>query len=813
MQLRPYQEQAVKVSVDYFNGPSVKPSLIVAPTAYGKSVVIGSVANQLQGKTIILQPSKELLEQNFNKLMMLGGMASIYSASAGEKEFGNITYATIGSIKNIGRIFKDYGYTNVIVDECFPAGTMIDGLRIEQIKPGDLVKSYNHEMNKLELKRVVRLFKKQNSSDLIRFVLKNGLSFICTDNHPIFTIERGYVAAKEVYLYPDTYTLLYDRESLRDMQGRFYSSSKELSEALLFKGVQKSRFRCDGGKQACYVREERAGAEKSSHYSFAGGRVQCLQEKTCNHRRQAKGVQKNRGGLLRQKLFSLFSIWKDRKAEKFGKNEKEQSHVDAGREGKNDSSQQGADISIKGREWAAYKASNDAASCNRISDGIRNRNGSGKRLVSFCTELLQGGFSNPRKENCNRSGRGFSQAKEVEVFRQKEDRNIERIGVESASIYQFGSGKEHESLCEENIVYNIEVEDNHNYFANGVLVHNCHLYPPSSDSMFSKFMDDLGVKKVLGFTATPFRLQTYTSQSGFRYSQLNMLTGRSKSAGFFKEILHVHQISEMVKEGYWSPLTYQSFDIDSGALQMNSTGAEFTDSSVQVMYEAEGINQRIARVCREIDSKSILIFVPTVKNAMELQTMIPSSVVVYGDMDKHMRAYAIKGFRSGQYRVAINVNVLSVGFDYPGIDCIMLARPTASLAWYYQAIGRGTRILEGKKFCRVIDFVGNVERFGAIEGLTVENDSGKWDIWSGDVLLTSIPVNEIGSVMRGEKSGYLMPFGKYKGKKISEVPISYLTWMKKEVTWSDRNVELKDQINARLKGIKDAMGVKKINCR
>lgn len=457
MNLRPYQEKSVQISLDYFNGKSEKPSIIVAPTAYGKSVVIGLVANQLKGKTIILQPSKELLEQNFNKLMMLGGMASIYSASAWEKEFGNITYATIGSIKNLGKTFKDRGYMNIIVDEV-------------------------------------------------------------------------------------------------------------------------------------------------------------------------------------------------------------------------------------------------------------------------------------------------------------------------------------------------------------------HLYPPS-DSMFSKFMDELGVKKVLGFTATPFRLQTYTNQSGFRYSQLNMLTGRSKSAGFFKEILHVHQISEMVKEGYWSPLTYQSFDIDTGALQMNSTGAEFTDSSVQVMYEAEGINQRIARVCREIDSKSILIFVPTVKNAMELQTMIPSSVVVYGDMDKHMRAYAIKGFRSGQYRVAINVNVLSVGFDYPGIDCIMLARPTASLAWYYQAIGRGTRILEGKKFCRVIDFVGNVERFGAIEGLTVENDSGKWDIWSGDVLLTSIPVNEIGSVMRGEKSGYLMPFGKYKGKKISEVPIAYLTWMKKEVTWSDRNVELKDQINARLKEIKDAMGVKKINCR
>src|SRR5690606_25923393 len=110
--LRPYQETCVQKGVDFFKGKGQKPSLMVLPTAAGKSIIISSIANRLEGKTIVLQPSLELLKQNYGKLIDLGGEASIYSASAGVKEFGNITYATIGSIKSLGSTFKSMGYKN-----------------------------------------------------------------------------------------------------------------------------------------------------------------------------------------------------------------------------------------------------------------------------------------------------------------------------------------------------------------------------------------------------------------------------------------------------------------------------------------------------------------------------------------------------------------------------------------------------------------------------------------------------------------------------------------------------------------------------
>ena len=100
MELRPNQIEPVKKGVEFFKSKKPHPSIIVAPTAFGKSIVIAEIAHQLGEKILVIQPSKELLEQNYNKFINLGGNASIYSASMNEKEIGDVTYATIGYITN-----------------------------------------------------------------------------------------------------------------------------------------------------------------------------------------------------------------------------------------------------------------------------------------------------------------------------------------------------------------------------------------------------------------------------------------------------------------------------------------------------------------------------------------------------------------------------------------------------------------------------------------------------------------------------------------------------------------------------------------
>ena len=118
MELRPNQIEPVKKGVEFFKTKKPHPSIIVAPTAFGKSIVIAEIAHQLGEKILVIQPSKELLEQNYNKFINLGGKASIYSASMNEKEIGDVTYATIGSIVNIAWKFYELGIRKVIIDEC-----------------------------------------------------------------------------------------------------------------------------------------------------------------------------------------------------------------------------------------------------------------------------------------------------------------------------------------------------------------------------------------------------------------------------------------------------------------------------------------------------------------------------------------------------------------------------------------------------------------------------------------------------------------------------------------------------------------------
>lgn len=116
-QLRPYQKQASNAAVAAFTSKQESNGLLILPTGAGKSLVIADIAHRLEGPLLILQPSKEILEQNFAKLQSYGIWdSSIYSASVGYKEINRITFATIGSVMNHMDDFAHF--KNVMIDEC-----------------------------------------------------------------------------------------------------------------------------------------------------------------------------------------------------------------------------------------------------------------------------------------------------------------------------------------------------------------------------------------------------------------------------------------------------------------------------------------------------------------------------------------------------------------------------------------------------------------------------------------------------------------------------------------------------------------------
>lgn len=337
-----------------------------------------------------------------------------------------------------------------------------------------------------------------------------------------------------------------------------------------------------------------------------------------------------------------------------------------------------------------------------------------------------------------------------------------------------------------------------------MLIDEAHLYPREADSMLGKFLRESSITHVLGITATPVKLQSGRDMMKNPYSKLVMLTSRSKKGNFFKDIIHVGQVSEMVRLGFWSPLVYEAPDFDDSMLVFNSCKSEYTEESVQRAYNANGGRERIFRILdSHPERRHILVFVPSVQDAIGLSERYPDSAVIYGDMDKRERTDVISRFRDGKIRVIFNVRVLSTGFDYTGIDCIVFGISTASIALYYQIVGRGTRIDPHKKDCLICDLGGNVERFGRVEDIVYEQ--GKiWRMFgTGGRLLSGIPIHDIGKYTREDTAMVdrqaaqpvrIMPFGRYKGKLITDIPLDYRQWMIRTFDWNTRNENLRKSI-------------------
>lgn len=339
-----------------------------------------------------------------------------------------------------------------------------------------------------------------------------------------------------------------------------------------------------------------------------------------------------------------------------------------------------------------------------------------------------------------------------------------------------------------------------------MLIDEAHLYPREADSMLGRFLKDSEITHVLGITATPVKLQTNRDRDGQTFSKLVMLTSRSKKGNFYKDIIHVGQVQEMVRLGFWSPLLYETASFDDSLLVFNSSKSEYTEDSVQRAYDANGGTQGITDTLdKHPERKHVLAFVPSVQDAIDLSQRYQNSGVIYGEQDKREREQTVARFRSGEIRVLFNVRVLSTGFDFTGIDCIVLGISTASIALYYQIIGRGTRIDPEKRDCLISDLGGNVERFGRVEDIVFE----KGRLWrmfgTGGRLLSGIPIHDIGKYSREDTQAIdaqkvapieVMPFGKYQGERIANIPLNYRQWMIRSFDWNARNEKLRQSILA-----------------
>ena len=273
-----------------------------------------------------------------------------------------------------------------------------------------------------------------------------------------------------------------------------------------------------------------------------------------------------------------------------------------------------------------------------------------------------------------------------------------------------------------------------------VIVDECHLVN-AKEGMYKAFLEALTKSgaKVLGLTATPYRLATNSYGPELRF-----LTRTRPRV--FRDMIYYVQNRQLFDAGYLARLEYVSHNgFDRSKLKVNSTGADYTDESVQTYVWASNLPVKLVQVIeREMETrKNVLVFTRFVEEARYLVGKIDGAAIVTGESSKKERAKIIDGFKRGTIPVVCNVGVLTTGFDYPELETVIIARPTMSLALYYQMIGRCTRPHPLKHFARVIDMCGNYDSFGRVEDLEiVDGGNGKWFIASGDRQLTNVYYGE-----------------------------------------------------------------------
>ncbi len=278
-----------------------------------------------------------------------------------------------------------------------------------------------------------------------------------------------------------------------------------------------------------------------------------------------------------------------------------------------------------------------------------------------------------------------------------------------------------------------------------VLIDECHgVNPKNLSGMLTTFLKAINCQHVCGLTATPYRLDVIWTRT--KWGDLNAtaalkMINRISKTPFFKKILYKIETQELIENGYLCPIEYfKEKDVDLSELVVNSTGADFTTQSLEQYWAKPSRLERIVAAVNysESNNERTLIFCSSLRQANNAMAQCEASglavAMVHGKTPKLERERLIESFKTGQIKHMFNVGVFTTGFDCPELDCIVLARPTMSLALYYQMVGRGVRKDPTKenKVLQVYDLVGVVERLGRVETIKIETEEGGYrdEVWS-----------------------------------------------------------------------------------
>lgn len=232
-----------------------------------------------------------------------------------------------------------------------------------------------------------------------------------------------------------------------------------------------------------------------------------------------------------------------------------------------------------------------------------------------------------------------------------------------------------------------------------IVLDECH---HSSASTWTNILKRFPNTQTVGLTATPCRLD-----------------GRSLG-DIFDDMKVGASAKELMDAGYLCQYDYYAPKVNLVDSSFKPKGSDYDMEDTATKLENAHI---FGDVMKYLDLKrKTIIYCPTVDMSKKIAAQIGEGAVHFdGDTPKKERTQIVEDFRSGKIRVLCNCDLIGEGFDVPDCDCVMLLRPTKSVALYIQQSMRCLRPAPNKRAV-IYDFVGNCFRHG------MPTDDREWSL-------------------------------------------------------------------------------------
>ncbi|TXN34020.1 DEAD/DEAH box helicase [Methylobacterium sp. WL19] len=250
-----------------------------------------------------------------------------------------------------------------------------------------------------------------------------------------------------------------------------------------------------------------------------------------------------------------------------------------------------------------------------------------------------------------------------------------------------------------------------------VIVDECHLIPRNRDTFYGRFLRDQAGARLIGLTATPFRLDS---------GRLN--TGED---AMFEAVVYDANVRDLIEKGYLSPLISKATITKLDTNGVAKRGGDYVPGQLAEAVDQEEITRAaVAEVVeRGRDRRAWLAFCCSVEHAIHVRDEIRSHGItaetVTGETPSGERDRIIRDFKAGRIRCLTSMAVLTTGFNVPAVDMLALLRPTKSAGLYIQMVGRAMRKAVGKDNALVLDFAGCVREHGPIDCVQIREPGAK----------------------------------------------------------------------------------------